>query len=223
MAGCWPRRSRCDRTWPVEGGNVSFSRTDHAARRAAQARTRRSSAALRWSGMFELELHRTRGRCARCHRLQPARVRVDGAGDRRRRAAARDLVATGSVRVGPDLACDRARRGPIPMGDADARHVLWRARNGGGRRALRALWPGPGSPTLLPAAGSAAGAGPSPVRGSDRPRAPGSAWYVGRGRLRVVAVAQDLGDRQREDLEVHAKRPFLDVMVVHSTLSAIEV
>ncbi len=52
-----------------------------------------------------------------------------------------DWLLSGSAPISPVIARAGVR---YRWEDADARHVLWRARNGGGRRALRALWPGPG-------------------------------------------------------------------------------
>ncbi len=135
--------SQYDRTWPVEGGNVSFSHTitpptGLLERVAALVR------ALAWSGMFELEL------------VGPA----DGALaaiDFNPRAYGSMSLAIAAGAPLPAIWCDWLLSGSAPTApviaragvryrweDADARHLLWRARNGYGRRALRALWPGRG-------------------------------------------------------------------------------
>ena len=135
--------SQYDRTWPVEGGNVSFSHTITPPAGLLE-RVATLVRALRWSGMFELEL------------IGPA----DGALaaiDFNPRAYGSMALAIAAGAPLPAIWCDWLLSGSAPISpviaragvryrweDADARHVLWRARNGGGRRALRALWPGPG-------------------------------------------------------------------------------
>jgi predicted ATP-grasp superfamily ATP-dependent carboligase len=135
--------SQYDRTWPVEGGNVSFSHTITPSAGLLE-RVATLVRALRWSGMFELEL------------IGPA----DGAPaaiDFNPRAYGSMALAIAAGAPLPAIWCDWLLSGSAPGSpviaragvryrweDADARHLLWRARNGYGRRALRALWPGPG-------------------------------------------------------------------------------
>ena len=60
------------------------------------------------------------------------------------RAAARDLVRLAAVRVGPDLAGDRARRRPDTDGRTPTPATSCGGRGTAVAEALRALWPGPG-------------------------------------------------------------------------------
>jgi predicted ATP-grasp superfamily ATP-dependent carboligase len=132
--------SQYDRTWPVEGGNVSFSHTI-APTEGLLERVAALVEALGWSGLFEVEL------------IWPADAGPAAIDFNPRAYGSLALAIAAGVPL-PAIWCDWLLTGSAPASpviagtgvryrweDADARHLLWRARNGDGRRAARAILP----------------------------------------------------------------------------------